>query len=351
MCLAAAFAARGAASAEGRAPRPGAPADAPSAEPASDEAEKTAAAGEAETFEGLAQSAQAAGDVGALVGALVDRCADDKRPGEREGEHGHERSIDRARCRATLAFLRKALPEHPFSVVAPDAAAISVSPYDETLKGYRVGLSACVACTSPIRVGRSPDPVFVTLKKPGEAGESRRASRRGEARRHPGGSGRGRVGPARVPVAGRGAPVVGRRASPSARRADLQRDGQRVALPLDARLRAGPGGRPDRRQLHRHRRRLGAAVDRPRRARGRVSGQPRPVQVRAARRDLARRELYHRQDRGAPRRGHRHQRRRRRRGAAAVRAVAQRDRRGDGADPRAGLRLLRTLSACAAPCP
>ncbi len=113
--------------------------------------------GTPETFETLAKDAQPAGDVGALLGALVDRCTDEKR------------ALDRARCQATLAYLRRTLPEHPFTIAARDPAAISVSPYDEALKGYRISLTGCIACASPIRVGRSPDPVFVTLKKPGEA--------------------------------------------------------------------------------------------------------------------------------------------------------------------------------------
>jgi len=115
------------------------------------------AADDGETFEALVRDAQPAPDVGALLGALTDRCADEKR------------ALDRARCQVTLAYLRKTLPEHPFTITARDPAAISVSAYDGSLKGYRIGLTACVACGNPIRVGRSAEPVFVTLKKPGEA--------------------------------------------------------------------------------------------------------------------------------------------------------------------------------------
>jgi hypothetical protein len=126
---------------------------------AADDDERAAdgATGDGETFEALAKDAQPAADVGALLGALIDRCADEKR------------ALDRARCQATLAYLRKTLPEHPFTTVARDPAAVSVSAYNGSLKGYRISLTACVACTSPARVGRSPEPVFVTLKKPGEA--------------------------------------------------------------------------------------------------------------------------------------------------------------------------------------
>jgi hypothetical protein len=115
-----------------------------------------AAAAEGETFEALAKDAQPAADVGALLGALTDRCADEKR------------ALDRARCQATLAYLRKTLPEHAFTIAARDPAAIAVSDYDAALKGYRISLTGCIACASPIRAGRSPEPVFVTLKKPAE---------------------------------------------------------------------------------------------------------------------------------------------------------------------------------------
>jgi hypothetical protein len=112
--------------------------------------------GDGETFESIARGAQPASDVGVIVGALVDRCTEEKR------------SLDRARCQATLAYLRRTLPEHAFSIAAHDPAAILVSPYDEAIKGYRISLTGCIACTSPIRVGRTPDPVFVTLRKPAE---------------------------------------------------------------------------------------------------------------------------------------------------------------------------------------
>ena len=108
------------------------------------------------TFEVLAADAQAIADVGAVLGALVDKCPDDGR------------TLDRARCRASQRYLRQNLPERSFAIAVGDPAAISVSDYDDAIKGYRVALSACLACTSPIRVGRSPDPVFVTVKKPVE---------------------------------------------------------------------------------------------------------------------------------------------------------------------------------------
>src|SRR5882724_5307047 len=97
---------------------------------AGDEGENAAekSAGDGEIFESIARGAEAAADVGVIVGALVDRCADEKR------------SLDRARCQATLAYLRRTLPERAFSITARDPAAILVSSYDEALKGYRISL-------------------------------------------------------------------------------------------------------------------------------------------------------------------------------------------------------------------
>ena len=126
---------------------------------AGDDDDKAAAdkpAEESAIFELVAKDAEPVGDVGTLLGALTDRCPDEKR------------ALDRARCQATLAYLRRTLPERTFSFVARDPAAIAASAYDRTFKGYRITLNACIACTSPIRVGRSPDSVFVTLKKPAE---------------------------------------------------------------------------------------------------------------------------------------------------------------------------------------
>jgi hypothetical protein len=114
------------------------------------------------TFEALAAPARPLGEVGlgAVLGALVDRCPDDK----------HESEIERARCRGTSAYLRRTLPERSFSITAGDPAAVTVSSYDPAVKGYRLGLSGCLACSSPIPVGRSGEPLLVTLGKPVEKG-------------------------------------------------------------------------------------------------------------------------------------------------------------------------------------
>jgi hypothetical protein len=112
------------------------------------------------TFEALAGPARPIGEVATLLSPQIEKCPDDP----------HEREIERARCRATTSYLKRTLPSKTFSMAANDPAAISVSAYDPTIKGYRVALSGCLACTNPIRVGRSEDPIFVTLKKPAETG-------------------------------------------------------------------------------------------------------------------------------------------------------------------------------------
>jgi hypothetical protein len=136
---------------------PGAPTDDKSGDNAEPEAETAPP-----TFEALAAPAHPIGEVGTLLASQIEKCLDDKR----------EREIERARCRAITSYLRRALPGKTFSIAADDPAAISVSAYDPAIKGYRLALAACVACSNPIRVGRSEDPVFVTLKKPADAGKS-----------------------------------------------------------------------------------------------------------------------------------------------------------------------------------
>jgi hypothetical protein len=111
------------------------------------------------TFETLAAPARPIGDVGLLLAPLVDKCADDRR----------DREIDRVRCRASTSYLKRILPTRTFSVASDDPAAISLSEYNDSIKGYRLALSACVACTNPLHVRSSSEPVFITLKKPAEA--------------------------------------------------------------------------------------------------------------------------------------------------------------------------------------
>jgi hypothetical protein len=112
------------------------------------------------TFEALAEGAAPAVDMPTLLAPLVDKCGEGARD---------DRELDRARCRAAQAYLRRTLPQRSFSIGVADPAAISLSAYDPTLKGFRIGLSACVACASPLAIGRAAQPFLVTLKKPVEA--------------------------------------------------------------------------------------------------------------------------------------------------------------------------------------
>jgi hypothetical protein len=108
----------------------------------------------ASSYESLAKGAVRTHDVATVLGVFVDRCDAEKR------------DLDRARCRAVGAYLRRTLPEQTFSLNSEDPAAISVSDYDASIKGYHVSLAGCIACTAPVPVGRGSEPRFVTLKVP-----------------------------------------------------------------------------------------------------------------------------------------------------------------------------------------
>jgi hypothetical protein len=133
------------------------PAAKPTVAPATD-APATAAAGE--TFEALAKNATRTRDVATLLGAFIDRCDTEKR------------DLERARCRTTQAYLREVLPSRTFLTPADDPAVISVSEYDAGIKGYRVALAGCVACTKPAVVGRARERRFITLREPQKDGET-----------------------------------------------------------------------------------------------------------------------------------------------------------------------------------
>jgi hypothetical protein len=111
-------------------------------------------------YEALAQGAVKTHDVATLLAPFVDRCETETR------------DLDRARCRATVAYLRKTLPSQTFAFDTDDPAAIAVSEYDAGIKGYHVALAGCVACTAPVTIGRSGEPRFVTLKAPTKDGDT-----------------------------------------------------------------------------------------------------------------------------------------------------------------------------------
>jgi hypothetical protein len=118
------------------------------------------AAAPAASYEALAQGAARTRDVATVLGAFVDRCDTEKR------------DLERARCRTTQAYLKSVLPQRTFSTAADDPAAISVSEYDAGVKGYRVALAGCIACTKPVAVGRARERRFITLREPQKDAES-----------------------------------------------------------------------------------------------------------------------------------------------------------------------------------
>ena len=102
------------------------------------------ASGGAGDYEALAKGAVRTHDVATLLGPFVAGC------------DGEKRDVDRARCRAVRAYLRRTLPQQTFAVGSDDPAAIAVSDYDAGVKGYHVALAGCIACTKPVvcRPGR-----------------------------------------------------------------------------------------------------------------------------------------------------------------------------------------------------
>lgn len=112
------------------------------------------------SYEALAQEAVRTNDVATLLAPFVDHC------------DGERRDLDRARCRAVLAYLRRTLPQQTFALGTDDPAAITVSDYDAGVRGYHLALAGCIACTKPVVVGRGGEPRFVTVKTPDKGGES-----------------------------------------------------------------------------------------------------------------------------------------------------------------------------------
>jgi hypothetical protein len=111
-------------------------------------------------YEAVAKGAVRTHDVATLLGPFVSGC------------DGEKRDVDRARCRAVRAYLRRTLPQQTFAVGSDDPAAIAVSDYDAAVKGYHVSLAGCIACTKPVAVGPGGEPRFVTVKVPAQNGET-----------------------------------------------------------------------------------------------------------------------------------------------------------------------------------
>lgn len=110
--------------------------------------------GPGDSYETLAHGAVRTQDVATLLAPFIDSCG------------GEMRDLDRARCRATTAYLRRELPHKTFATQSDDLAAIEVSSYDAAVKGYHVALAGCIACTEPLPIGDRREPRYVTLKTP-----------------------------------------------------------------------------------------------------------------------------------------------------------------------------------------
>ncbi len=123
-------------------------------------AQPSPASATADSFETRARGAVPAPDVATLLAPFVESCG------------GDMRELDRARCRATTAFLRRQLPQQTFVVTSSDPAAIEVSGYDASVKGYHVVLAGCIACTDPLPIGPQHEPRFVTLNAPDKGAPS-----------------------------------------------------------------------------------------------------------------------------------------------------------------------------------
>ena len=113
------------------------------------------------TFEELLAGAQPLGDLATLLISAPGRC------------EAFPRSIDRARCEGSRAFLRRTLPQKTFQTLATDPQVLSVSAYDPAVTGYHVSVAGCLACAKPVAADNEGDLRFVTLKAP-EVGETLR---------------------------------------------------------------------------------------------------------------------------------------------------------------------------------
>jgi len=124
------------------------------ASPALAAAPARADVGPGDSYETLAHGAGRTQDVATLLAPFIDSCG------------GEMRELDRARCRATMAYLHRELPHKTFATQSDDPAAIEVSSYDAAVKGYHVALAGCIACTEPLPIGDRGEPRYVTLKTP-----------------------------------------------------------------------------------------------------------------------------------------------------------------------------------------
>jgi hypothetical protein len=106
------------------------------------------------TFEALIQTATPLVDLQTLLISPTGGCND------------IVSSIDRARCEASRAFLRRTLPQRTLASFGGDPGVLRVSEFDADIKGYHVSVSGCLACARPLPAGNQNDPFYVTLKVP-----------------------------------------------------------------------------------------------------------------------------------------------------------------------------------------
>jgi len=123
-------------------------------------APETAGAAPAESYETLGQGAVRTRDIATLLSPFVESCDNEKR------------DIDRARCQATIGYLRRTLPRRTFAFTSDEPGVVAVSDYDAAVKGYHVALAGCVACAKPITIGKAKEPRLITLKIPEKDADS-----------------------------------------------------------------------------------------------------------------------------------------------------------------------------------
>ena len=83
--------------------------DAPLGEGAEATPDATGKKATADTFEALLATAQPSVDLGTLIAPFVEDC------------EGARREIDKARCRGTVAFLKRTMPGRSYAAIVPDA--------------------------------------------------------------------------------------------------------------------------------------------------------------------------------------------------------------------------------------
>jgi hypothetical protein len=109
-------------------------------------------------FEDLAKDAVPVSDLGVLVAPFLEDCKQQKR------------EVERTRCQAARASLQARLPSRRYVVASEGPEPVSLGAYDARLKGFRLAVAGCLACSQPVEAGPRGEKRFVTLKAPAPAG-------------------------------------------------------------------------------------------------------------------------------------------------------------------------------------